>query len=168
MVPANRKFIVSVPSLLQVPASSEMSQNFQVMTKHGEAMFHIKLLRHTPNPNESITIEEYFSVSLPDDVDKELIVCTFGRPRGPQLQCEIYKSEAQGQSSLFGIVREESVAQLGVTSYVLDLASRQRLLTVAVRGKVSDRNIKVLDGSKPNAEVAATVPGGGGDAPYQV
>jgi hypothetical protein len=165
IVPANRKFIVNVPPL---PAHlAESSKTVQVTTNHGEPLFLIKLSKPTPSGREASVIEEYFSICLPDDIDKELLICTFGRPRGPKLQCEIHKSDGLGHSTLFGVMYQEP-ANSGVVPYTLFLASGKRLLTVMVNGNVKDRQIKIWDFNRPGGEVAAAVPGDTGEEPYKV
>jgi len=172
IVPANRKFIVNVPPLLNLPPRGRFAEDLNestktVTTNHGEPLFLIKLSRPTPSGREAVVIEEYFSISLPDEIDKELLICTFGRPRGPQLQCEIHKSDGLGHSTLFGVMYEEP-ANSGVVPYTLFLASGKRLLTVMVNGKVKDRQIKIWDFNRPGGEVAAAVPGDTGEEPYKV
>lgn len=167
IVPANRKFVVHVPPLLHSPAHiTDMSRTVQVTTNHGEPLFLIKRSKPTPSGRE-VVIEEYFSISLPDEIDKDLLICTFGRPRGPQLQCEIHKSDGLGHSTLFGVMYQEP-ANSGVVPYTLFLASGKRLLTVMVNGNVKDRQIKIWDFNRPGGEVAAAVPGDTGEEPYKV
>jgi len=177
MVPPNRKFTMNVPSLYHISSDqAEVSRQLQVLSIHPYVarqvpMFQISFLRYKPT-NGLDEIEESFSVSLPGEVDKELVACTFGRPRGPQLQCEIHKSGAgeNVRGALFGIMHEEGSSGRephGTTSYTMFLPSGKRLLTVVVTGPLTDRNIKIVDAGMPSKELAVTV-GCSGDSSYQV
>jgi hypothetical protein len=162
IVPSNRKFVIRMPSLLGVPAGQpEISKAFRVQTMIGEPILQINLLRHAPGI-EDVVIEEYFSISLPDDIDKELVVCTFGKPQGYP-QCEIHKSDAWGKTSFFGVVREDTTSSLhrsGAAAYTLFAAEGNRLLSVIVKGQIEERKLRVVEGSRPTNAVAAATSAG--------
>mmetsp|Transcript_142182 Transcript_142182/g.247809 ORF Transcript_142182/g.247809 Transcript_142182/m.247809 type:complete len:480 (-) Transcript_142182:167-1606(-) len=169
IVPAKRKFIVKVPSLLvDFPKNTEVSRTYEVNTKDNIQMLNLKVLRykpHTPqNPDSSI--EEYMTLSMPPELDKELVVCTFGHVEGNTLTCEIYKSDYMAGSKLYGILQEEpSDSRFGGAStqgFALWLATEPavKLLSILVVGRLAERKVKVLDGRNPSTEVASTVPVG--------
>mmetsp|Transcript_4650 Transcript_4650/g.8251 ORF Transcript_4650/g.8251 Transcript_4650/m.8251 type:complete len:498 (+) Transcript_4650:66-1559(+) len=170
IVPAKRKFMVKIPSLLMTfPSNTEISRQYSVHTKDNIEMLKLKVLRHKPNPhdNPDVHIEEYMTLSMPPELDKELVVCTFGRVAGNSLICEIYKSDNVSGSKLYGILQEEPTEEVfsGSSTYVLWLATEPatRLLTITVSGKISDRNIKILDGRNASSTVASTVSSGAGE-----
>lgn len=178
VVPAKRKFVVKVPPLLATfPSNTEISRKYTVYTKDDIEMLNLKVLRHKPNPHESpaVHIEEYMTLSMPPELDKELVVCTFGRVAGAALTCEIYKSDNTAGSKLYGILQEEAsepkMSSGGSTQqFALWLASEPavKLLSILVVGRVSERKVKILDGRDPRNEVASTVPEGANDRMYQV
>mmetsp|Transcript_60168 Transcript_60168/g.105408 ORF Transcript_60168/g.105408 Transcript_60168/m.105408 type:complete len:444 (+) Transcript_60168:91-1422(+) len=166
IVPAKRKFIVKLPSLLEnFPPDTETSKNYPVNTQDNIEMFNLKVLR--------LHSEEYLALCMPTDTEKELAVCTFYL-EGNVVACEIYKSASVGGNKLFGFLQEEPVEPRIVTgvpceTYSLWSASppSSKLLTIRVVGNAHDRKIKIFDGRNPTVEVASTIPASASDALYE-
>lgn len=151
VVPGQSKFQIKIPPLLHVDRS-QSTRRFSVIAEgSSEQMLGLTLTRHTPHDED--TIEELFAVTLPDADESELAICSFGRPRGPDLQCELYRTielydhhdDDHDDHELFGIVSSESSSQANIKNFTLVSISGRRLLTVIVEGDVQNRVIKVAN-----------------------
>lgn len=178
VVPANRKFAVKIPHLLAVfPPDTEILRRYVVHTKDDVEMIFLKVFRHKrdASSNFDVHIEEYMTLSMPPEPERELLICTFGRSDGAKVSCEIYKNDATGGTTLYALLQEEASEASGAQAahtFVLWLASEpmEKLLVIEIRGRLQDRRVKVLDGrssSAPLKEVASTVPTAASDKHYE-
>lgn len=168
IVPKDCKFVVKMPSLLEAAQAS----THMVMTNNNENMFEIRLGR-CQSTIESVPVEEDFKVSIPDGSHKELASCALSRSEACGLQCEVFKRDSRGRDMLFGILAEDNgqvfEAKNGFAAYTLTLTSGKRLVTIAVKGSVQDRQVKIVNGDgSPTSEVASVISDGARTPKYAV
>lgn len=155
-VPAKSKFPMRVPLLHNVNAEdSEHALVRSVRAKDGTPMFNLKLTRSKASEVANQP-QEYLALSLPEEEQRELALCAFGRPYG-HLECHIYQL---GQEP-WGIIREEAGA------YTIYLKNNTSALTAFVQGSGANRTVRIVQSQNREIDVAIAVARIDGPRPEQ-
>jgi len=146
-VPDKSKFHMKVPMLLHANAEDQEHALVRtVQAKDGTPMFNLKITKRKPLPNETNHPEEYITLSLPEEDQRELVLCAFGRPY-QKLECHIY----QLGKDPWGIIREEAADG---SAYTIFLKNSNPALTALVSGTDSNRRVRVVHAEQRDSDVA--------------
>lgn len=116
-------------------------------------MIAMKFLRPAQDPNDASGIEEYLSLSLPENATDELVTCALAKPDGSPYEYHVYLFG----NNFFGTVMED---QPGSGSFTLWHDNQQPALIATVQGGLmSTRKVEVVTSQTKDPVATGTCSG---------
>lgn len=137
VVRPNQHFVMTVPSLLKVPRTKEVSQKASVLADSGKELFSVGVLRFKA-PGQP---DEYVEIRRADD-DQVLACCVFP-PGISNEKCWIVPHQGETPSLC---VKADFREETGSSRFALVTMEdpEQQLFVLEVKGRVADRKCEVI------------------------
>lgn len=144
IVPATSKLFLNVPVMLHPVSEQEQSLQFSVGAKGATGgftdMLLTRLLRTPKDPNDESGIDEYLSLSLPENANEEFVSCALTKTDGSsQHEYHVYLFGKH----FFGTIMEDQPGS-GLFTLWHDNQQPALIATLHGAGLISDRKVEIM------------------------